>query len=467
MPTYSPDFQRAVLALMYQDVSFLTSSAAYLTPDFFDRKVDSVFAEIFINYAKKFPGQPMSKFVVLNEIQRLTSAKRIEKTEAPDFVNAFGAIVMPVASEKYVRSCMKDFFRHKAIESQLVKATVRLKKGEYDEIVNDIVRVNASIVGSGDAEDFFPIDDVDARVIRYSSPLGLSIAPGYSTSVQALDSVMLRKGVGPKEMLVVCGSPGRGKSIFLLNMAVIAMLAGVNVLFYTLEVDRDIVMMRMDACLTGVPFADLHLKTGLVKARWDAIKKMALGEFILRDLPPRFLTPNKIRSDLHRIFDGRKARGLDPKGKGWLVVIDYADIQASDKRIDERRLEHGDVYEQDRAIAKEFEVGVATASQANRPSLRKQEVDLDAFSEDFSKAFTADYVVGLSQTKVEEAERKPNGSGTGAQRLFVAKNRNGVKGVAVKVMTDFTRMRYSMDDWTRFDAVAYAGISPAAIPTAA
>ena len=56
-------------------------------------------------------------------------------------------------------------------------------------------------------------------------------------------------------------------------------------------------------------------------------------------------------------------------------------------------------------------------------SLRKREVDIDSLAEDFSKAMTADYVIGLSQTK-EETTMTEKGRGTGKMRAFIAKNRN-------------------------------------------
>lgn len=124
-------------------------------------------------------------------------------------------------------------------------------------------------------------------------------------------------------------------------------------------------------------------------------------------------------------------------------------------RIDDRRLEYGDVYEQIRGIGKKFNIAMCTASQANRDSLRKRDVDIDSMAEDFSKAMTADYVIGLSQDKREAEEKAPDGRGTGKLRWFIAKNRNGKKGESIEMMTDFTRMRASVADWDRFDAEVY------------
>ena len=135
-------------------------------------------------------------------------------------------------------------------------------------------------------------------------------------------------------MLVICGSPGRGKSIWLANLAFAALLYGHNILYYTLEMAADIVMNRIDAMATGIPFVDLirHAKT--VADRWGILQKsFKLGEIFLHDLPPRYLTPNMIR---------RHLRSYEEQGiQISALVVDYADIMASDRKIDDRRLEYG------------------------------------------------------------------------------------------------------------------------------
>ena len=113
-----------------------------------------------------------------------------------------------------------------------------------------------------------------------------------------------------------------------------------------------------------------------------------------------------------------------------------------------------DVYEQLRGIGKEHGLDVLTASQANRDSLRKKQVDIDSMAEDFSKAMTADYVIGLSQIKSEEVYTE-HGRGTGIMRAFLAKNRNGVKGVEVEFLTDFTKMRVDMRAMDKFDTIHF------------
>ena len=172
----------------------------------------------------------------------------------------------------------------------------------------------------------------------------------------------------------------------------------------------------------------------------------------MSDLPSKYLKPSTIVRDLTRY----RGEGIDIKG----VVVDYADIMMSDKkyRTEDKRLELGNIYLELRGIAKEFNVYVYSASQGNRSSLSKIEISMSEISEDFSKAFSADYVVSLSQTPREKAARSSDGTGTGIMRLYIAKNRNDISGVNVEIMTDFACCRLSKYDWDNFDKEVYHGI---------
>lgn len=457
---YTPDFQLYNLSLMYNDPKFLEMVVGVVEPEHFDEKIDSVFAEIFLNYGKHFKD-PISKEVVVAELRKLKAKKKIEEEDLPNYIARFAKGIIPVPkAADWIKKEVRDFVCSKSLEVELVNSVDLLKKKEFGEIVSRIQTAYDKATNVTDSRPRVSLrESRKERIERYADPDAMSKIRGHSTGIREVDGILYANGVAAGEMIVFCGSPGRGKSIALMNSAVQGMLDGENTLFYTLEVARSIVEARTDACLTGVPVVELYSGASTVDERWDLVEsRKKLGEIDIVDLPPRTLTPNMIRRDLRRYAsEGKEIHR---------VVVDYADIMASDRKIDERRLEHGDVYEQLRGVAKEFQISMWTASQANRDSLRKTDVDIDALSEDFSKAFTSDYLIGLSQTKIEEAERSDDGRGTGVIRYFFGKNRNGKKAVTVRLVTDFTRMRMSMEDWDEIDGRLY-GAPTFRLPVAA
>ena len=102
-----------------------------------------------------------------------------------------------------------------------------------------------------------------------------------------------------------------------------------------------------------------------------------------------------------------------------VIVVDYADLlRGSGKEI---RHELGNIYEDLRGLAGEYEIPVWTASQANRSALEEDVIDASKVSESYGKVMVADFVLSLSR-KVQDKL-----SGTG--RWHVIKNRFGPDGL--------------------------------------
>jgi hypothetical protein len=102
-----------------------------------------------------------------------------------------------------------------------------------------------------------------------------------------------------------------------------------------------------------------------------------------------------------------------------LVIVDYADLlRGAGKEI---RHELGNIYEDLRGLAGEYEIPVWTASQANRSALEDDIIGAEKIAESYSKIMTADFVLSLSR-KIEDKI-----AGTG--RWHVIKNRFGPDGI--------------------------------------
>ena len=87
----------------------------------------------------------------------------------------------------------------------------------------------------------------------------------------------------------------------------------------------------------------------------------------------------------------------------------------------EVRLELGNIYEDLRGLAGEYEIPVWTASQANRSALEDDIIGAEKIAESYSKIMTADFVLSLSR-KIEDKL-----ANTG--RWHVIKNRFGPDGI--------------------------------------
>ena len=104
-----------------------------------------------------------------------------------------------------------------------------------------------------------------------------------------------------------------------------------------------------------------------------------------------------------------------------MVVVDYADILKDVGGSREVRHALGNIYEDLRGLAGEFQIPVWTASQANRSALDEDVIEAQKVSESYQKIMTADFVMSLSR-KVED---KIGNTG----RFHVIKNRFGPDGL--------------------------------------
>jgi replicative DNA helicase len=104
-----------------------------------------------------------------------------------------------------------------------------------------------------------------------------------------------------------------------------------------------------------------------------------------------------------------------------MVVVDYGDILRDTSNSREVRHALGNIYEDLRGLAGEFDVPIWTASQANRSALDEDVIEATKVAESYQKVMTADFVVSLSR-KVED---KIGNTG----RFHVIKNRFGPDGL--------------------------------------
>jgi replicative DNA helicase len=294
-------------------------------------------------------------------------------------------------------------------------------------------------------------DAINAICDKFDDPSFFGGKHGIPTGIKLVDDTLLHKGVAAGELMLFIGPPGSGKSPALMNCAAHQILMGYDVLYYTLELSSDINDMRLMSCFSGIPVNELSMNGKAIRERMDILRsKRKMGQLIVIDLPANALKPSHVRRDIRRYRD----LGYNLKS----FIIDYQQLMKSDRAIalSDRRLEYGDVCLEIRSIAKDEKIAGFSAVQGNRGALNRVDVDIDCVAEDYSAAFTADYVLGISQTKKEKEMKHASGMGAGGQiRLFVGKNRNEKKGDNIYLWPDFSKMRLSMIDWSHMDHEVY------------
>jgi len=242
-----------------------------------------------------------------------------------------------------------------------------------------------------------------------------------STGWKAVDDKLFG-GFNRGELNIWAGGSGAGKSLFLANLGVNYALAGLNVVYLTLELSEELVSMRVDAMVTGIPTREIFKNIDDVEMKVKMIGKKS-GQFQVKYMPSG-KTANDIRAYLKE-YEIKMGRKVD------VLLVDYMDLlMPLSKRISAENLFVKDKYvsEELRNLAVEKNCVFVTAAQLNRGAVEEVEFDHSHISGGLSKIQTADNVFGIFTSRAMR-ER-------GRYQIQLMKTRSS-SGVGMKIDLEF------------------------------
>jgi replicative DNA helicase len=240
---------------------------------------------------------------------------------------------------------------------------------------------------------------------RYSEMARETISTPWDT-INDLTQGGLAKG----ELGVVVAPAGAGKTWVLAKIGSEALKKQKCIIHFTLELNEAYVGLRYDSIFTGIANQNLKYHKEEVEKK---LQKFETGKLLIKYFPTKSASIHTFSAYLKRLIAiGEK---ID------LVVIDYADLMQDASKAKEVRHQLGNIYDDLRGLAGEFEVPVWTASQTNRSALEDDIIEAQKISESYQKVMTADFVMSLSR-KIEDKTQN-----TG--RFHVIKNRFGPDGL--------------------------------------
>ena len=210
--------------------------------------------------------------------------------------------------------------------------------------------------------------------------------------------------------------------MFLANLGVNWALAGMNVLYLTLELSENLVSMRVDSMITDIPTREIFKNIDDVEMKVKMIGKKS-GAFQVKYMPSG-KTPNDIRSYIKE-YEIKTGRKID------VLLIDYLDLlMPNGAKVSAENLYIKDKYvsEELRNLAMELNTVFVTAAQLNRGAVEEIEFDHSHISGGLSKIQTADNVIGIFTSRAMR-ER-------GRYQIQLMKTRSS-SGVGAKVDLEF------------------------------
>ena len=393
---YGYDIQKVYLEMMLTDAETFVRCQSVFDPASFDRRLQG--AAKFINdYVTDHNAMPLFEMVNAATKSDLKHPGELREEHYDWLLLEF-----------------ETFARHKALEAAILKSADLLEKGEYGP-VEDLVKKAVQIGLQKDlGTDYFR--DPRTRLEAIKDKNGQ-----VSTGWASLDKKLFG-GFNRGELNIFAGGSGAGKSLFLANLGVNWALIGMNVLYLTFELSENLVSMRIDSMVTGVPTRDVFKSIDDVEMKVKMIGKKS-GAIQVKYMPTG-KTANDLRSYVKE-FEIKTGKKLD------VVLVDYLDLMMPvGVKVSAENLFIKDKYvsEELRNLAMELNCVFVTASQLNRGAVEEIEFDHSHISGGLSKIQTADNVFGIFTSRAMR-ER-------GRYQLQLMKTRSS-SGVGSKVDLEF------------------------------
>ncbi len=350
---YSMEAEQAVLGAIILDSERINELSGQLrSEDFFVDKHQKIYDAAYELFIANAHIDPVTLLDVL--------VKRDVYTQ-----EAGNAYIRQLAENTPSISNVLDYARivqEKSLLRRLILASEEISESAYTQaedtqfILDNAQQKIFSLSQGAAAQDFSHIKDIiqDYYGVLHTLSKDKNATRGTPTNYSALDNYLV--GMAPSDLIIIGGRPGMGKTSFTMNIATnVAKYSKKTVAVFSLEMSKLQIVERMlssEARIDGYKLHTGELEDEDFTSLATAATALSQTNMYIDDSSG--ITVSGMRSKLRR---------LDGLG---LVVIDYLQLMHSDKRIDNRVLEIGDITRSLKIMAKDLGVPVIVCTQLSR-----------------------------------------------------------------------------------------------------
>jgi KaiC/GvpD/RAD55 family RecA-like ATPase len=360
---FNAEVQELFLRMMVTNAELFVRITNIFNAENFDRRLRPV---------AEFMREHSDQYKILPDSTQIKATTGVDIDVVPD---------LDEGHYEWFMTEFEAFTRRQELERAIMASADLLEKGDYDpveKLIKDAVQISL-LRDMG--VDYF--DDPRARLMHLKTSNGQS-----STGWPVLDQ-KLYGGFNRGELQIFAGGSGSGKSLFMQNLSVNWILAGLSGIYITLELSEHLSAMRIDSMVTDTGAKEIFKDLDNVEMKVK-MKQKAAGQLRIKYMPAQS-TVNDLRAYCKelQIQTGMK---LD------FLCVDYLDLlMPVSAKVSPSDLYVKDKYvsEELRNLAKELDIIFVTASQLNRSAVEEIEFDHSHISGGISKINTADNVFGI------------------------------------------------------------------------
>ena len=257
--------------------------------------------------------------------------------------------------------------RDRAQKRELVAAGMRIVESAHgpDDAADLLERAEAAVYAIADkSEADGPMSASDALQATYDRlQANEGQRPGVMTGFYDLDQ--MTNGFQPGQLIIVAARPGMGKTSFAMQIGLhAAMTDRVPVAFFSLEMTREELGVRLMAHEAGVPLNDIRTR----RITAETFEKLALSVGRISECPMRIDdTPGLSLMQLRA-----RARRLVTKHDIQMLIVDYLQLMTTPDK--ENRVQEVSALSRGlKLLARELKIPVMCLSQLNRQSIARKD----------------------------------------------------------------------------------------------
>jgi len=444
------DLDHVMLAFAIKDKKFLMELTNSITEDYFSA---SKYRNVYSIIADHFTDPRFREIPTFNIISERLAAdwgpNHISKVEK--FHEHLLNMDLPAAEFTWYLDKLKSRYNTKLQKDIADSVTKLLGEPAEDEQekLNDInmaireATVNIDAIYKKESYKEGALDEsAEERLRRYEyvkeNP---TAAQGILSGYSELDR--RTGGLHPGELMIIAGGTGSGKSVVMHNIGVNAYLGpndpnlgaakivgkGSNILYFSLEMPKESIERRIDACMGG--FYYNQIRDGAM-APEDEFRYKRVLDFQLK-YANKFHIVDMAKGVTTREVELKFIEISETNFVPDLVIIDYLGIMSPNTPGDSDWLAMGKVAAELHEFARTYEIPVITGSQVNRPPKDgKADYSTNRIARSDTITHNANIILQIASRDDEDIRTD--------MEVFIIKMRDGEKGAFV-LTKDFAKMK--------------------------
>lgn len=365
-------------------------------PEYFESEIHQFIFTSVTSYYDSYQKLPNNDFLL--EELKIHTSRDIDINDYAEEVEIIDTMDSDyVDNPEFYLNKVEQFAKKMALKDAIIESVDLLEKEEFGYIEETIRK---ALLVSRDVDcghDYF--NNFENRPEEVLDP-----SEKFPTPFKVVNDE-LGGGNSRKELCLVVAKSGVGKSLYLVNHGVKALMRNRKVLYVSMEMAEHKVAQRFDSVTFRLPINQITSP----KNKYEILRRSKIfkekfpgAQLVIKEYPTGQANVNTIRALLHNLRNYHK---FVPD----MVIVDYLELLRPVREIDAEYLAQQRIAEELRGLSMEYNCLVSTATQASREGAKAEIIDDTKLADSYGKIRTADFSISINQTDQEYDEGKARG----------------------------------------------------------